>query len=156
MIPPLHLHAISQSSPSTRQITLKVLHGKTESCAAIVLDTMLRSVLLFFVFCTSALIEAEAWVAMQSSIRPRGPSPSPLVTNSWDIHLDLAKDAYRKRHWGKVKQICSRVISVSLDSHSAAAVQDWTAVEQAHLRLALAEQQDKQVDAARRTFQVST
>lgn len=31
---------------------------------------------------------------------------------------------------------------------------DWTAVEQAHLRLALAEQKDQRVDAARRAFQV--
>lgn len=97
----------------------------------------------------------EAWLTMQSTLHPEVKTyPTQRSTTRWDKHLDLAKSAYRRRHWGQVRQICSRVINVSAASHEVAACQDWAAVEQAHLRLALAEQQDKQVDAARRTFQV--
>lgn len=75
----------------------------------------------------------------------RSPSSSTRAATRWDRHLDLARIAHRRKHWGQVRLLCSRVISVA---------DDWNAVEQAHLRLALAEQKDQRVDAARRVFQV--
>lgn len=82
-------------------------------------------------------------------LRSSGRSPSRIashtVTQQWDRHLDLARNAHRKRHFHLVRELCSRVISIA---------EDWSAVEQAHLRLALAEQKAKRVEAARRAFQV--
>lgn len=91
---------------------------------------------------------AEGWTAtaVMSSL-----SSSPLsgsatrAATRWDRHLDLARTAHSRRRWPEVRLVCSRVIDVA---------DDWNAVEQAHLRLALAEQNDKRVDAARRAFQV--
>lgn len=73
------------------------------------------------------------------------PSLSTRAVTRWDEHLNLAKREHHRKNWGQVRQLCTGVISIA---------DDWTAVEQAHLRLALAEQKDQRVDAARRAFQV--
>lgn len=103
---------------------------------------LLRSLLVVL---ATSLMGTEAWVAMQqpgTSLRP--PTAARAVTR-WDRHLDMAKNAHKRRDWGHVRLLCSRVIS---------AADDWNAVEQAHLRLALVEQKDEKIDAARRVFQV--
>lgn len=112
----------------------------------------------------AASTSADAWVAAgvprtQRSLRvvaraASSASASPLseklvpptrAATRWDRHLDLARTAHRRKHWGQVRVLCSRVINVA---------DDWNAVEQAHLRLALAEQKSKRVEVARRVFQV--
>lgn len=59
---------------------------------------------------------------------------------------DRAKDSYRQRNWAEVRRWCGKVIGIS---------DDWNAVEQAHLRLALAEQKLSGAEGGRRAFQVS-
>lgn len=94
---------------------------------------------------------AEGWATTTTTTVMSSLSSSPLsgsatrAVTRWDRHLDLARTAHSRRRWPEVRVVCSRVIDVS---------DDWNAVEQAHLRLALAEQNDKRVDAARRAFQV--
>ncbi len=56
-----------------------------------------------------------------------------------------AKDSYRQRNWAEVRRWCGKVIGIS---------DDWNAVEQAHLRLALAEQKLSGAEGGRRAFQV--
>lgn len=97
-------------------------------------------------FCSPPKTTAN--IAM-NHLRSSGRSPtrvaSHTATQQWDRHLDLARNAHRKRHFHLVRELCSRVISIA---------EDWSAVEQAHLRLALTEQKAKRVEAARRAFQV--
>ena len=73
------------------------------------------------------------------------PSLSTRAVTRWDEHLNLARREHHRKNWGQVRQVCAGVISIA---------DDWTAQEQAHLRLALAEQKAQRVDAARRAFQV--
>lgn len=61
-------------------------------------------------------------------------------------HTFRARDAHRKKQWTEVQQWCTRVIDIA---------DDWNAIEQAHLRLALAEQKRTGVDGGRRAFQVT-
>lgn len=58
-----------------------------------------------------------------------------------------ARAAHRKKQWTEVQQWCARVIDIA---------DDWNAIEQAHLRLALAEQKRAGFDGGRRAFQVIT
>lgn len=94
---------------------------------------------------TTAIITMHLGSGVRSSGRSPSRAASHTATQQWDRHLDLARNAHRKRHFHQVRELCSRVISIA---------EDWSAVEQAHLRLALAEQKAKRVEAARRAFQV--
>lgn len=60
-------------------------------------------------------------------------------------HPTRAREAHRKKQWTEVQQWCTRVIDIA---------DDWNALEQAHLRLALAEQKRAGADGGRRAFQV--
>ncbi|CAM9557355.1 unnamed protein product, partial [Scytosiphon promiscuus] len=62
----------------------------------------------------------------------------------WDADLARAREAHREKNWGDVHRLCSKVIDMA---------DDWNAVEQAHLRLALAEQKRCGIDGGRRAFQ---
>lgn len=63
----------------------------------------------------------------------------------YNCFRNRAKDAHRKKQWAEVQQWCTRVIDIA---------DDWNAIEQAHLRLALAEQKRAGADGGRRAFQV--
>ncbi|CAM9916975.1 unnamed protein product, partial [Hapterophycus canaliculatus] len=65
----------------------------------------------------------------------------------WDADLARAREAHREKNWGDVHRLCSKVIDMA---------DDWNAVEQAHLRLALAEQKRCGIDGGRRAFQHGT
>ncbi|CAM9512381.1 unnamed protein product, partial [Laminaria digitata] len=98
------------------------------------------------------LMRAASTVSSSPSSFPASPltgvpSLSTRAVTRWDEHLNLAKREHHRKNWGQVRQLCTGVISIA---------DDWTAVEQAHLRLALAEQKDGRVDAARRAFQEGT
>lgn len=106
---------------------------------------------------TDALVTATMAMQPMTHFRPRSRPCIQLSRTSrgaqkkwaptrWDRHLDLAAAAHNRKHWGEVRLLCSRVI---------AKADDWSAVEQAHLRLALAEQRNQGIQTARRVFQVS-
>ncbi|CAM9429949.1 unnamed protein product, partial [Sphacelaria rigidula] len=69
------------------------------------------------------------------------------TSSVWDGHLELAIAAHQTKCWSVVRLLCRRVISRA---------DDWSAVEQAYLRLALAEQKGEGVNTARRVFQEGT
>ncbi|CAN0017391.1 unnamed protein product, partial [Ectocarpus sp. 6 AP-2014] len=75
----------------------------------------------------------------RSSLSPRS---KPLTR--WDAQLERARSAHRVKDWTEVQHWCSRVIDLA---------DDWNAVEQAHLRLALAAQKSSGVAGGRRAFQ---
>ncbi|CAM9787678.1 unnamed protein product, partial [Ectocarpus fasciculatus] len=75
----------------------------------------------------------------RSSLSPRS---KPLTR--WDAQLERARSAHRVKDWTEVQLWCSRVIDLA---------DDWNAVEQAHLRLALAAQKSSGVAGGRRAFQ---
>lgn len=104
----------------------------------------------------NALVATTMGMQPTSQFRPRARLPCMQLSRTsgaqkkwaptrWDRHLDLATAAHNRKHWGQVRLLCSRVI---------AKADDWSAVEQAHLRLALAEQKDQGIQTARRVFQV--
>lgn len=147
------------SDPRALSLTEQYLHKLPRQRASTNSNPTMRVRSLLVTLLAGLLVtrNIEAWgTAVQAhSMRVAVPSPSsPLsgVSSSrtravtrWDDHLDLARREHRRKNWGQVRLLCTRVINIA---------DDWNAVEQAHLRLALAEQNDKQVDAARRVFQV--
>lgn len=144
-LPHLPLHLLPPFSLRCMLRAKMMIAGLPRSLASTMVPLL---VLLALLQRTSEALRVVASAPRMGTLSGQSP-PSATVRGAtrWDNHLDLARCAHRQRRWPQVRELCSRVIICA---------DDWTAVEQAHLRLALAEQNDKRVDAARRVFQVSS